>query len=98
MVFSSIFFVFRFVVLFFALYYIVPYKYKNLVITVFSLIFYSWGEFRYFPIMLATILINYICSLIIEKKRESKAVANVSLAVAAVFSLGMLFFFIHWEK
>ncbi|MDD6187642.1 MAG: MBOAT family protein [Oscillospiraceae bacterium] len=93
MVFSSIFFVFRFVVLFFALYYIMPYKYKNLVITVFSLIFYSWGEFRYFPIMLATILINYICSLIIEKKRESKAVANVSLAVAAVFSLGMLFFF-----
>ena len=51
MVFSSILFLFRFFPVAMAVYYLAPRRYKNLVLLIESLIFYSWGEVRYFPIM-----------------------------------------------
>ena len=37
----------------FLAYYLTPKKCKNLTLLIVSLIFYSWGEVRYFPIMLS---------------------------------------------
>ena len=44
MVFSGIPFLFYFLPAALALYYLVPWKLKNLVLLVVSLIFYAWGE------------------------------------------------------
>ena len=44
MVFSSIFFLFVFLPVVLALYYVVPRRFKNLLLFVCSLIFYAWGE------------------------------------------------------
>ncbi|MEG1894871.1 MAG: MBOAT family O-acyltransferase [Oscillospiraceae bacterium] len=93
MIFSNIFFMFRFLPVVLLLYYIVPYKYKNGVITVFSLIFYSWGEVKYFPIMVASTVVDFVVSLIIEKHRDNKKIMKASLWVSMIFNLGMLFFF-----
>ena len=93
MVFSNIFFIFRFLTVFLLIYYIVPYKYKNPVITVFSLIFYSWGEVKYFPIMIASTVVDFFCSGTIERHRDSKTVKNICLAISVMFNLGMLFTF-----
>ncbi|MEG2929571.1 MAG: MBOAT family O-acyltransferase [Oscillospiraceae bacterium] len=93
MIFSNIFFMFRFLPVVLLLYYIVPYKYKNGVITVFSLIFYSWGEVKYFPIMVASTVVDFVVSLIIEKHRDNKKIMKASLWVSIIFNLGMLFFF-----
>ena len=43
MVFSSILFLFRFMPAAFAVYYLVPIRFKNFTLLVLSLIFYSWG-------------------------------------------------------
>ena len=93
MVFSNIFFIFRFLAVFLLVYYTVPYKYKNPVITVFSLIFYSWGEVKYFPIMIASTVVDFFCSGTIEKHRDSRTVKNICLAISVMFNLGMLFTF-----
>ena len=53
MVFSSTLFLFLYLVITLALYYIVPLKLRNLVLLVVSLIFYGWGEPVYIVIMLA---------------------------------------------
>ena len=52
MVFSSVVFLFRFLPLFFILYYLVPGRGKNLVLFLGSLFFYAWGEPVYVLLML----------------------------------------------
>ncbi|HIY10992.1 MAG TPA: MBOAT family protein, partial [Candidatus Anaerofilum excrementigallinarum] len=63
MVFSTVLFLFRFLPITLGLYYLSPPKLKNLSLFICSLVFYSWGEVKFFPIMVVLILINYICSL-----------------------------------
>ena len=93
MVFSSIIFLFRFLPITLLLYYIAPAKIKNAVLVVCSLFFYSWGEVRYFPIMIASVLVDYTVSLIIENKRSNKVLCRICMGISLFFNLGMLFFF-----
>jgi alginate O-acetyltransferase complex protein AlgI len=93
LVFSTIIFLFRFLVITLALYYIAPPRLKNAVLFVCSLVFYCWGEVRFFPIMLALILLNYLCGLGLECFDKHPAVRRVLLLIALVGSLGMLFYF-----
>ena len=93
MVFSSILFLFRFFPVAMLLYYLAPRRYKNLVLLLESLVFYSWGEVRYFPIMIASILVDYIASNGIQRHRQSQAACRGFLLLSVVFNLGMLGFF-----
>ena len=92
MVFSSLLFIFQFLPIALIFYYIAPKKAKNLVLFLVSLVFYSWGEVRYFPIMLVTILVNYFCAIWIEKTKSRK-IQKLLLIVALVVCLGFLFVF-----
>lgn len=65
MVFSSIVFIFRFLPIALGLYFLTPKRYKNLMLTLLSLIFYSWGEGKYFLIMIASILVDYTAGRLI---------------------------------
>lgn len=65
MVFSSLLFLFCFLPVTFAVYYIAPVRLKNAVLLIASLVFYSWGEIRFFPVMIAVILVNYFAGLAI---------------------------------
>ncbi|MEG1952927.1 MAG: MBOAT family O-acyltransferase [Hydrogenoanaerobacterium sp.] len=93
MVFSSILFLFRFMLITFLVYYIVPAKFKNLTVLIFSLAFYSWGEFKYFPIMVASILCDYFASQGIERHRDNKLICKLCLLFSIFFNIGMLVFF-----
>lgn len=93
MVFSSILFLFYFMPLAFGLYYLVPNRWKNLTLLILSLIFYSWGEVRYFPIMLASILVDYTASNGIAHAGHNKGACRLWLLFSVVFNLGMLGFF-----
>ncbi len=53
MVFSTVLFLFRFLPITLALYYLAPARLKNTVLFLCSLVFYSWGEVRLFPVMAA---------------------------------------------
>ncbi len=93
MIFSNIFFIFRFLTIVLLVYYIVPYKYKNGIITIASFIFYSWGEVKYFPIMIASTIVDFTASQVIEKHRNNKKIMKRALAASMIFNLGSLFFF-----
>lgn len=97
MVFSSILFIFRFLPIALALYYITPKKYKNLILTILSLIFYSWGEGKYFLIMIASIIIDYTAGRFIYKYRDEKKKKTLVLCVSIAFNLGLLFFFKYFN-
>lgn len=66
MIFSSIFFIFAFLPIVLILYYLVPFRAKNLVLLIFSLIFYAWGEPIYVLLMILNILINFFSGLEME--------------------------------
>ena len=66
MIFSSIFFVFAYLPIVLILYYLVPFKFKNLVLLLVSLVFYAWGEPVYVVLMLFSIAINFVSGLELE--------------------------------
>jgi len=91
MVFSSIPFLFFYLPIVLALYYLVPFKYKNLVLLAFSLVFYAWGEPVYIVIMLVDILINYAAGLLISRKALGHS--KLWLVLAVSISLALLGFY-----
>lgn len=97
MVFSSILFIFRFLPVAMLIYFLTPNKFKNLTLLLVSLIFYSWGEPKYFGIMIASIVVDYVVSREIEKNRGNSKICIILLAISIVFNLGMLFFFKYFN-
>lgn len=97
MVFSSIVFLFRFLPIVLLIYYLIPNKCKNLSLLFVSLIFYSWGEPKYFIIMIASIIVDYFASLVIDTNRDKKIICRIALTISVIFNLGMLFFFKYYD-
>ena len=93
MVFSSLLFIFRFLPIFFILYIIVPIKYRNLILLIGSLLFYSFGEPKYFIIMIASILVDYFVGINIENNFEDRKKCRYLLLISILFNMGSLFFF-----
>ena len=97
MVFSSILFIFRFLPIAMFFYFLTPNRFKNLTLLLLSLIFYSWGEPKYFLIMLASIFVDYFVSIGIDKYKEKKFKRVLLLCISVCFNLGMLFFFKYFN-
>ena len=95
MVFSSLLFLFRFLPLVFLLYYLTPRRGRNVVLFLFSLFFYAWGEPKYVFLMLFSITMDYTVGRLIDKaKREGKPEkAKGSLLFSVFMNLGILGFF-----
>lgn len=73
MVFSNLFFLFIFLPLNLISYYLVKgTKYKNVVLIIFSLIFYAWGEPIWIGLLILSTFINYIHAIYIERFRYNK--------------------------
>ena len=70
MVFSSAAFLFAFLPLTLAGYYCLPRKFRNVFLTLMSLLFYAWGEPKFVIIMIVSILMNYTFGLLVVKQQE----------------------------
>ena len=93
MVFSSLLFIFRFLPIFFIIYLISPIKYRNLILLIGSILFYSFGEPKYFIIMIASILVDYFVGIQIENNFENRKKCRYLLLISILFNMGSLFFF-----
>ena len=89
MLFSSIPFLFYFLPLVLILYFLVPFRFKNAVLLLFSLIFYAWGEPKYVLLMIFTILLFFCCGLAIERCSQTKW-KRIWLTVSIVLSVALL--------
>ena len=72
MLFTSISFLYYFLPIVLIIYFIAPKKYKNLILFIFSLIFYFYGEPKYIFLMILEILIAYIGAILIDKYKSKK--------------------------
>lgn len=95
MVFSSLLFLFRFLPLVLIIYYLVPKKLRNLVIFLFSLIFYAWGEPVYVVLILLSTTVDYTAGRLVVFFREQKKEAGAKWVVfgSAFINLALLAFF-----
>jgi alginate O-acetyltransferase complex protein AlgI len=65
MVFSSHLFLFYFLPLALAVYYILPRRARHLALTLLSFIFYGWADPRFVPLLMTTLLVDYFAALAI---------------------------------
>jgi alginate O-acetyltransferase complex protein AlgI len=98
MVFSSLDFLFYFLPVVLGAYFLVPRgrdcRWKNLVLLVFSLLFYAWGEPVYVLLMIFSILMDYGLGLWLEReKTRPGGHPRLVLVVSVALNLALLGFF-----
>ncbi len=98
MVFSSLTFLFAYLPIVLAVYYLVPMRWRNLVLLLVSLFFYGWGEPVYVLVMIFSILMNWIFGNFISRYRDSdRKKAKHFLVGCIVVNLALLGFFKYWD-
>ena len=98
MVFSSILFLFVYLPVVLAVYYIVPARYRNLWLFIVNLVFYGWGEPVYILLMVFSIALNYAAGLLIARYRlTDDKKARAVLTVNTVVNLALLIFFKYFD-
>lgn len=88
MVFSSMLFLWIFLPLVLAVYYISPKNIRNGILVFFSLLFYAWGEPVYIFLMLFSVAVNFAGGILIEKNPERKRQILVLTLVINLLLLG----------
>ena len=90
MVFCSQTFIVFFLPLALVIYYLSPMSFRNIVLFVFSLLFYVTGEFDYLWLMLVSIGFNYLLALALYRyQRQAKLLLGIGIGV----NLGALVYF-----
>ncbi len=92
MVFSSVVFLLYFLPAFLITYYVVGRKYKNFVILLFSILFYSWGAPKFiFAIVGSTLLGFFLVKKMHQMEKPSRK--KFLLVLTIILHLGLLFYF-----
>ncbi|MCI9507317.1 MAG: MBOAT family protein [Oscillospiraceae bacterium] len=97
MVFSSLPFLFFYLMAVLTVYKLAPLKVRNLILLLVSLFFYGWGEPVYIFIMLLSIAVDYTHGRLVERWRENDALARRVVASSVLCNLAILFFFKYWD-
>lgn len=92
MVFSSLIFTFFFLPVVLILYYLSKEKYRNYILLIASLYFYSYGEPKFVYVMAGSILCNYLMALLVDRYRD-KGFAKILMALDIVLNIGILFIY-----
>lgn len=89
MLFSGIPFLYYFLPAVLLVYFLVPWKLKNTVLLLSSLLFYGWGEPKLLFLMMFTIGVFYLCGLGIGRAEEQRG-KKFWLLVSIVVGIGLL--------
>ena len=89
MLFSSITFIYYFLPLLLLVYFIVPKRFKNITVLIFSLIFYFLGEPKYIIVLISSCVINYFLGKLVTNNKGAK----LFLIIAVIYNIGQLLIF-----
>jgi alginate O-acetyltransferase complex protein AlgI len=92
MVFSEPTFLFFFLPLVLAVYFLTPQRYKNCCLLLFSLVFYASGEDEFLIVLLGVVLFNYAAGFAIAAAR-TRSSARIALGVGVGLNLCTLIYF-----
>ena len=90
MSFTTIEFMFRFLPIFLIVYYVVPTRYKNMILLIGSFVFYAWGQHFYLLLLMLSIVVNYTFGRLIGERRAQR---KPLLILGLIYNFGMLVFF-----
>lgn len=90
MVFSSLVFIFAYLVITLLIYYITPRKFRNLFLFLINLVFYGWGEPKLVVLMVINIAFNYLGGFLVDKFRQDKRKKKLFLILTIVLDIGIL--------
>ena len=90
MSFTTIEFMFRFLPIFLIVYYVVPTRYKNMILLIGSFVFYAWGQHFYLLLLMLSIVVNYTFGRLIGERRAQK---KPLLILGLIYNFGLLVFF-----
>ena len=92
MAFSSNIFLLYFLPAFLLVYFIVPHRFKNIVLLLFSIVFYAYGAPDFVLILLASTVVNFY---LVKAMHKAKTPAKKKLfcALAVILCLGLLAYF-----
>ena len=93
MVFSSLLFLFLYLPAVLLIYYLIPWRFRNLFLFIVNLIFYGWGEPVFVLVMVFSTTFNYIFGILIGKYRDNQRAAKLLVAGDVILNLGLLGFF-----
>lgn len=89
MAFNSLLFITKFLPIILVLYFIVPKKYKNIILLVSSLFLYTWANPKYLLLLLVLLIVNYFLSMLLYKQQElSRKKVLIEVLVINVLVLG----------
>ncbi|MDH5680500.1 MAG: MBOAT family protein [Spirochaetota bacterium] len=101
MVFSSQEFIFLFLPLTILTYLTLSYLKKiwiiNLVLLIWSLLFYFWGSNKYIILIVSVVIVNYIFGLLIEKYKNENITKKLLLFIGISIHLLILFYFKYFN-
>lgn len=92
MVFSGLTFLLIFLPAVLLVYFIVPKRFKNAVLFLFSLLFYAWGEPVYVLLMIFSTILDFSCGKAVDRYRGTPK-AKIGLLVSVFVNLGLLCLF-----
>ena len=93
MVFSSLEFLFLYLPVVTVIYFISPRAWRNLILLLFSLVFYGWGEPKYVFLMVFTVAADYLFGLFIGRSRKGSRRSKILLILAVALNIGILGYF-----
>ena len=90
MSFTTLEFMFRFLPIFLIVYYVVPTRYKNMILLIGSFVFYAWGQHFYLLLLMLSIVVNYTFGRLIGERQSQK---KPLLVLGLIYNFGLLVFF-----
>ena len=90
MVFSSLVFIFAYLVTTLFIYYITPRKFRNLFLFFANLVFYGWGEPKLVVLMVINIAFNYLGGFLVDKFRDDPKKKKLFLVLTIILDIGIL--------
>jgi alginate O-acetyltransferase complex protein AlgI len=96
MVFTTHIFIFYFLPLFLAVYYLLPFKVRNLWITLASYVFYGWWEPWFICLMMFTTVMDFIWGKVVTRPGASVFQRKAAVAACVATNLGFLGFFKYY--
>lgn len=96
MIFNSLDFFFFFPVVYF-LYSQSNLKFQNILLLLASYFFYGYWDYRFLSLLILSSLVDYYCSLAIERNRENAKKKKLFLSISIFSNLGILGFFKYFN-
>ena len=94
MLFSSLTFLYIYIPLLCFLYFIINNSvYRRVILTIFSVLFYAWGEPVFVFLILGSVFVNYISGILINRAENNPVLRKTYLIISIILNLSILAIF-----